>query len=565
MKINRYPILKVTAMVALLTCLSSCKKMYDVQPENTVEAKNTYQNIYDADAAVTGVYGKLLNIAGQYEIMNELRADLMEVTPNAGADLQQINTHSVQAGNAYADPTPFYAVILNCNDVMKNLKIMFDTQKLTAADYNQRWSDIAALRTWLYFQLGIQYGTVPYVTESVSNINDVKDPSKYPRIPLDQLVKTLITFMEALPYKDPYPAANSLVTQIDGYPSKMFYVNKNCLLGDLYLWNNDYHKAAEVYKTVMETSTPNGPSDSYNYFNTYTLNSGSDNDAASPAAWQTFFSRSMQDREYQTEWIWSMVFDKNFAPENPFINLFANSGGKYLVKPSQNAIDNWNAQRQSDGTPFDFRGPNNTYKIVNGQPVIMKFLYNYVSASTGLPSDLLAKNGRWYIYRTPTLHLRYAEAANRDGQSKIAWALLNAGIKSAYDDTSNPDPTQRRITNLPFPYDFDARKLDAPTIRGKFHRNLGIRARVGTTSLDVTLQQNANMLALEDKIIEEAALELAYEGNRWQDLMRIANRRNNTAFLADKVYNKLLKDGNPAAATVRTKLSDKANWFLPFK
>jgi hypothetical protein len=73
------------------------------------------------------------------------------------------------------------------------------------------------------------------------------------------------------------------------------------------------------------------------------------------------------------------------------------------------------------------------------------------------------------------------------------------------------------------------------------------------------------MLALEDKIIEEAALELAYEGNRWQDLMRIANRRNNTAFLADKVYNKLLKDGNPAAATVRTKLSDKANWFLPFK
>lgn len=104
-----------------------------------------------------------------------------------------------------------------------------------------------------------------------------------------------------------------------------------------------------------------------------------------------------------------------------------------------------------------------------------------------------------------------------------------------------------------------------PTIRGKFHRNLGIRARVNTTSLDVTLQQNANMLPMEDKIIEEGALELAYEGNRWQDLMRIANRRGDAAFLADKVYNKLLKDGNPAAGTVRAKLMDKANWFLPFK
>jgi hypothetical protein len=563
MKLKISRIIKTTALFALLSSSYSCKNMYDVEPQNQIEYKNVYQNIYDANAAVMGIYGKFLGLAQQYEVMNELRADLMDVTPNAGAELQQINTHNVQAGNSFADPQPFYAVILNCNDVMKNLKIMYDTQKLTANDFNQRWSDVAALRSWLYFQLGLQFGEVPYVTESLTNAADVKDASKYPRLTLDALVKTLITFMEALPFKDPYPAANSLVTQIDGYPSKIFFINKNCLLGDLYLWNNDYHNAAVVYKRVLETSTPAGPSDSYNYFNTYTLNSGTDNDAVTVSAWQALFSRSPQDREYQTEWIWSMVFDKAFAPENPFVNLFANSGGSYLVKPSQNAIDNWNAQSQNDGTPFDYRGPNTTYKIINGQPVIVKFLYNYLSTSTGLPINTLEKSGKWFLYRTATLHLRYAEAANRDGQTKIAWALVNAGIKGAYDDLTQPDPTLRRITLLPTPYDFDARKLDAPSIRGKYHRNLGIRARVGTTSLPVTFQQN--MLGMEDKIMDEAALELAYEGNRWQDLMRIANRRNDPAFLADKVYNKLLKDGNPAAATVRAKLMNKANWFLPFK
>jgi hypothetical protein len=563
MKLKISRIIKTTALVALLSSSYSCKNMYDVEPQNQIEYKNVYQNIYDANAAVMGIYGKFLGLAQQYEVMNELRADLMDVTPNAGAELQQINTHNVQAGNSFADPQPFYAVILNCNDVMKNLKIMYDTQKLTANDFNQRWSDVAALRSWLYFQLGLQFGEVPYVTESLTNAADVKDASKYPRLTLDALVKTLITFMEALPFKDPYPAANSLVTQIDGYPSKIFFINKNCLLGDLYLWNNDYHNAAVVYKRVLETSTPAGPSDSYNYFNTYTLNSGTDNDAVTVSAWQALFSRSPQDREYQTEWIWSMVFDKAFAPENPFVNLFANSGGSYLVKPSQNAIDNWNAQSQNDGTPFDYRGPNTTYKIINGQQVIVKFLYNYLSTSTGLPINILEKSGKWFLYRTATLHLRYAEAANRDGQTKIAWALVNAGIKGAYDDLTQPDPTLRRITLQPTPYDFDARKLDAPSIRGKYHRNLGIRARVGTTSLPVTFQQN--MLGMEDKIMDEAALELAYEGNRWQDLMRIANRRNDPAFLADKVYNKLLKDGNPAAATVRAKLMNKANWFLPFK
>ena len=566
MKIKISSFVKCAVLAALVTGSYSCRKLYDTKPENLVEAKNAYQNIYDADAAVTGVYGKLLGLAGQYEVLNELRADLMDVTPNAGADLQQINTDNVQPGNAYADPKPFYNVILNCNDVMKNLTIMHQDHKLTDDDYIQRWSDVGALRSWLYFQLALQFGEVPYITEAattVKDINDIKDATKYPRLKLDDMVRTLIAFMEALPYKDPYPLANSLNSQIDGYPASIFYINKKCLLGDLYLWNDDFHKAAVIYKQVMETTTAAGTGNSYAYYDTYTLNSGSDNDAVTQSAWQTFFSRSTQDREYQSEWIWSMVFDSNFAPENPFINLFANSGGKYLVKPSQTAIDNWNAQRQTDGTPFDYRAQV-TYKMINGQPVIIKFLYNYINATTGIPASPLTKNGKWFLYRTPTLHLRFAEAANRDGQTKIAWALVNAGIKGAFNDPNVAD-TLSRITHLPFPYDFDARKLDAPTIRGKYHRNLGIRARVNATLLDTILQHNDQMLPMEDKIIDEAALELAYEGNRWQDLLRIAHRRNDPAFLADKVYNKLLKDGNPAAADVRARLMDPNKWFLPFK
>ncbi|MFA4976851.1 MAG: RagB/SusD family nutrient uptake outer membrane protein, partial [Sphingobacterium sp.] len=70
---------------------------------------------------------------------------------------------------------------------------------------------------------------------------------------------------------------------------------------------------------------------------------------------------------------------------------------------------------------------------------------------------------------------------------------------------------------------------------------------------------------LEDKIVEEFALELAFEGERWSDLMRIAKRRNDPAFLADKVYEKLLKANNPKAGAVRSKLMDMKNWYLPFK
>jgi hypothetical protein len=84
------------------------------------------------------------------------------------------------------------------------------------------------------------------------------------------------------------------------------------------------------------------------------------------------------------------------------------------------------------------------------------------------------------------------------------------------------------------------------------------------TSKELVDQQGL-VLEMEDKLIEEAALELAYEGNRWSDLVRIARRRNDPSFLADKIYNKLQKAGNPNAAAARVKLMDKNNWFLPFK
>ena len=50
------------------------------------------------------------------------------------------------------------------------------------------------------------------------------------------------------------------------------------------------------------------------------------------------------------------------------------------------------------------------------------------------------------------------------------------------------------------------------------------------------------MISIENNIIDEAALSLAYEGNRWEDLLRVARRRNDPAFLADKIFEKLNKE-----------------------
>jgi hypothetical protein len=82
----------------------------------------------------------------------------------------------------------------------------------------------------------------------------------------------------------------------------------------------------------------------------------------------------------------------------------------------------------------------------------------------------------------------------------------------------------------------------------------------------VTLPLTDSVTNIENMIIQEDALELAYEGQRWPDLLRVAIRRNDPAFIGDKIYNKLIKSGMSAGAAsqARAKLLAK-DWFLPFK
>jgi hypothetical protein len=56
------------------------------------------------------------------------------------------------------------------------------------------------------------------------------------------------------------------------------------------------------------------------------------------------------------------------------------------------------------------------------------------------------------------------------------------------------------------------------------------------------------------------AMELAFEGNRFHDLMRIAIRRGDYAYLADRVAAKY--EASEQAA-MHDKLMSQDNWFIP--
>jgi tetratricopeptide (TPR) repeat protein len=584
----------------LIVTAVSCKKMLDAEPKSQVDQSQAYRNVYDADAAVIGIYGKVMKVAKQYMLWNELRGDLMDITFNSDQYLRQLSEQAVTPDNPYINPQPFYDAIINCNDALKNFTIMLQQNRLKTDEYTQRYSDIGALRSWLYLQLGIHFGSIPYVTNPLEQASDLHDPAKFPVIPLNQLIDSLVKFTEALPFMENYPAGTNLQTTVDGYPTSKFFINKNILLGDLYLWQGQYDKAAASFKRVMDINGPVG--NNSQFYDQYRISDGAANPPLNAISysraldfssllytdgWRYMFERPATDNAFNYEMIWVLPFDKNFSPTNPFIDLFSNRGGSYLVGPSQQAIDNWNSQTQiytltggtgtaaavfADNFPFDSRSVF-SYKYINGQPVIMKFLYNYLNAGTvgadNQPINILVKQGKWFLSRAATLHLHYAEAANRAGKYKVAYAIVNKGIGFTYDNipggSNARDVTNIQQTFLPFPYDFDARVGDAPPYRNTWYRNKGIRGRAALKPVPVTNPADS-LLQVENMIINEDALELAYEGQRWPDLLRVAIRRNDPSFIADKIYSKLIKSGMSAGAAgqARAKLMAK-DWFLPFK
>ena len=618
MKKKIITLLIIVLPVVISQSLISCKKVFDIQPKSAVAAAQMYRNVYDADAAVVGIYGKFMKVLDRYVILNELRADLTDVTTNSNQYLKQLSTHSVTPDNPYADPRPFYDVISNCNDALANFNIMVAQHKMTVDQYNQRYSDIGALRSWLYLQLGIQYGTIPYVTDPIVNLDDLNNVSKYPRIALMPLVNILVSFMESLPFKMPYPSGSSLLTTVDTYSTAKMFIDKNCLLGDLYLWQGSWTKAATAYITAVNIggipyNTNPASEQTYEYYrlgyttniNNYFLNN------VWTKNWINIFGQPYGERYSNYEIMWNLPYDKNFNPKNPFLDLFSPTGS-YLIRPSDLSITNWNTQFRSDniplkGTPNDIRGLGQSYNvntvysnnsIVTSQPYINKyFLFTY---NVMTPFETA---GKMILYRAANLWLRFAEAANHDGRDRLAMSCINLGISSTwqpnwpaaaptdvtnYEQSTDPGGRINPLTGTPAfdvaPYYFDGRNGTYPYYRSLYYRNVGIRTRAGdmrvavdsTRSFDMTtplgtprvLTNRTNLVNdTEDLIIAESGLETAFEGNRWGDLLRIAIRRQATDpnYLANKIGAKFDAAHSADAGTVRAKLANPTNWYLPFK
>lgn len=497
---KNYYILIAIFSVLLFSC---SEEFYDKGSEDKITPDQYYNTYAEVMIGYMGAYSLVQEASIDLVVLNGLLSDEMDVNSNATRDMKELNTHSVSPGNDFADPSAFYKIVVNANELLNNIEIVSTRDKdFEQIDLFYMEGALVALRSWAYFNIIKLYGEAIIIDDNLPNYTSQTGFTKVSR---KDMIDTLINHIKPYLFEE-----RDLELELWLGPESF---NKEALLAELYNEQNKPGSADSTAKYArMAIESLGNSSDFYKITNQY-----EDVDYEN-----IFIGATNQFTEVYS----AIPFSLDDNQYNWLENYFDID---YQIKPSQNIISLFESQEFFSGAPGDiYRGIGVSYDTLPGGQISYIKKYSH-ETSNPLSADIP-------ILRAADMHLIMAEALNRIGDTTTAMILINSGFRN----TTRPRP---------------------PGFVG-WNKNVGVRGRVYLAPVGApALDDNAKMLYIEDLIINERAMELAYEGKRWYDLMRIARRRNNPGYLASKVASKFSNENTKTQ--IYNKLSNESNWYLP--
>ncbi len=620
-KINNKVVAGVFSLLFPLSTFlfTSCEDFFEQESDHVIYAGSEHlNNAVDTLYSVTGILSKLQALGDRTILFGEVRGDLVDVTNIADADLKDLSVFNVGDDNKYNAPRDYYAVINNCNYYIAHADTALRNSR---NDYifMREYGVVKGIRAWTYLQLALNYGSVPFVTEPILSQEDAE--GEHPRYTLEDICRYFIDDLQKLTGTYVSEAfdittATPMYGKIQSLDSRFFFFPMSVLLGDLHLWLASSTQSAEEYRQAAlwyynyisrrngsETAYPTGTVRSYwpvgtsNYLmNVNTFSS-------------QFASRNEETYERESELITvipgdSLPSDKNYSALRDLFNSTLNNSYQVSLVPSQGLINLSAAQKycniNRDATIATY-APEGLSDYRSGDlrlsSVWPQYGNVYVSYGDGdtrridnYQYILKYQSRNIHVLRRQMVYLRMAEALNMAGFPRMAFQILATGLndevmeKYVYPTVSKEDSLKMVNLNMKFPASYrlftdkhmTGTATDAANTMGMHSRGSGYTPMNAYYQLvdsvpnpadptkNVAVPIAEQQAFVDSLILNESALEFAFEGTRFYDLMRYAMRQSNPGAAMVKLITARRGEAKRAEVQGELKkdLSDRTNWYL---
>jgi starch-binding outer membrane protein, SusD/RagB family len=461
--------------------MESCSDWLDLRPESETVLEDYWQTESQATAELAGCYRGLIkdDCMARMMVWGELRSDNIVPGKSISYDMYNVINQNITPTNGFADWGSFYSVINYCNTFLHFApSVVQRDQNFTITKLHTMEAEALTIRALCYFYLVRTFRDVPLITTpSISDADKFNIAKSNERVVLDQIIQDLNTAQQ-------FVKSNYGTEAFD--KGRITLSAVNALLADVYLWDQQYAKCADMCDRVLADKTLKLV-------------------AGNKMLTDVFYTGN------STESILELQFDKNIQNNNLVNGLYgyndAHEGNwsyAFYLGPKGNYCPfNYQPATLKESVK-DVRQSNFIGEATNGSGYcIYKYaLYQCIEDLEGAITPIYRTSGttvNWILYRMSDVMLMKAEALVQLDRS---------------DDDLN-----------------EAMKLVNTTY---------LRSNVAADSLK--LNNYPDKGAMQELVLRERQRELVFEGKRWFDLMRVARRNNDATAIMKYISPKLTGD-----------------------
>lgn len=512
----------------------ACSDFFEPSNQTILKGDNYMKELSEMYAGYMGITTKLQAIGDKSIYLNDTRGELLEITENSSGDLYSIyNYEKDLKGNIYADPAPYYDVIIACNDYLFKIKEYRENRSgYDLNHYKGLVSCALRVKAWTYLTMGKIYGQVVWFDDPLFELEDIADESKFQVKNLEEIIDACVQLLEngydivdKATYDMPWYEWISSDADIEDVGLYTFWDIMAppyfVLAAELALWQERYQDVVDLILPKMDEAFASSSSRSSTC--KYMRNAGYN--------WEKIFQ---QDRPATHAAVAVICYDYTKGQTNQMLKHFGTeSPNEYLLKPSVYGMERYKDSITNPGgnTKVDTRYIAFTLDD-SGRRIFRKYRGRQTSRTYAYQDDV-----HIYMYHSAELYFMLMESLNHLGRYNEMYALMNEGVDYYFP---GGDVSWAGFT-------------DNWTATTRSYGDRGIRTVMGMPNRELKIAGSEDIKKYNDlQILDEILLDLAGEGKTYPAMLRIARRYNDYNIIADRVVPKY----EERAEEIRAKIHD---------